>query len=75
MPKSPLLLAETLRYLYENVRSDRQAHETILHYCIARFNAHQLEMDQDFMRLLLEVQDCQQDLIRLNMERGFKDES
>ena len=75
MPTAPIGLCETLRYLYQNVKSGREVHETILHYCVAMFNAHKLGENPEFIRLLTEVKECQQDLHKLNMERGFRDES
>jgi hypothetical protein len=74
MPSAPIGLAETLRYLYQNVKGGREIHETIMHYCLARFNAHKLGEDAEFIRLLSEVKECQHDLHRLNMERDFCDE-
>jgi hypothetical protein len=75
MPTAPNDLCETLRYLYENVKEDKLVHETILHYCISRFNSHHLGSDTGFRKLLAEVKDCQQDLFRLVSERGYIDES
>lgn len=76
MSKAPRGLVDTLRYLYEHVKGEsRHIHETILHYCIARFNAHRLGSDQGFLQLLIDVKDCADDLLKLNMQRGFKDDS
>ena len=75
MPSAPVGLCETLRFLYDKVTTDKTCHESILHYCISRFNAHHLGTNPEFCKLLAEVKECQQDMFRLVAQRGFQDES
>jgi hypothetical protein len=75
MPCPPIGLCETLRYLYQNVKDGREIHESILHYCIAMFNKHKLGENVEFIKLLSDVSECSNDLHKLNMDRGFWDES
>ncbi|KIW08358.1 uncharacterized protein PV09_01274 [Verruconis gallopava] len=75
MPSPPADLCNTLKYLYKNVNSCFEVHHTILHYCITCFSHHHLGDSPDFRNLLLELPECEQDLCKLNMQRGFEDET
>jgi hypothetical protein len=74
MPTAPADLCETLRYLYQNAKNNRWVHDRIVHYCVSCFVCHRLGENEEFKKLLAEVKAFQQDLYRINMERGFSDE-
>lgn len=74
MPTPPPGLCETLRYLYQNVKGSHDIHDTMLHYIVNCFLYHQLGADDEFKQLLIETKAFEQDLFRINMERGFQDE-
>jgi hypothetical protein len=74
MPTSPKDLCDALRYLYLNVKDGKEVHDTILHYCMNCFVYHRLSANEEFLKLVVEVKAFEQDIFRINMERGFSDE-
>ncbi|KAF2231654.1 hypothetical protein EV356DRAFT_518368 [Viridothelium virens] len=73
-PEPPLELCEAIRFLYTKLPHQQPLIDTILHYCVSCFTQHRLDADEEFCRLVYELEPFHKDLFKMNYQRGFEDE-
>lgn len=73
-PKPPRELCETIRFVYERLRNERELIGLIQHYCVNCFTYHQLNEDLIFRALIDDLPTFGIDLCTTNIQRNFEDE-
>lgn len=71
----PIDLCAAIRFCYEHFRAAPQVTDSIVHYCVSCFLAHQLGEDAEFQQLAYDLRPFHQDLVKVCRSRGFDDES
>jgi hypothetical protein len=75
----PVLLCETIRFLYEHLGSQQSRQQqslldTLLNYCLAVFTYQGLGNRADFRQVVFDLPAFHRDLCRTSMQRGFVDD-
>lgn len=75
----PVLLCQTVRFVYEHLsshqsRQEQSLLETLLHYCLAVFTYQGLGERADFRQVVYDLPGFHRDLCRTSMQREFLDD-
>jgi len=79
LKEPPVLLCQTVRFIYEHLSSSQSRQEqslldTLLHYCLAVFKYQGLGERSDFRQVVFDLPEFHRDLCRTSMQRDFLDD-
>jgi hypothetical protein len=73
-PSAPSDLITSIRYIFDNLSSQKGLIDTVINYCVNCFQYHRLGSNVEFRKMAYELQEFTRELSRVNMKRDFLDD-